>query len=176
MQGSNGGPALTRRTLFGGIVAIAGLTAAGCSRAQKTADANPPTTTTNGAPEATAAAMTVYRDPNCGCCEAWADLARQAGYRVNLVDRPDMPAIKREYGVPEQLASCHTARVGDYVVEGHVPLEDVRRLLSEKPKNIAGIAVPGMPRGSPGMEMPDGSKDAFQVMAFDRSGRISVFS
>lgn len=121
------------------------------------------------------AAMTVYRDPSCGCCKAWAEIAESAGYRVSLVDRNDMPAIKARLGVPEALLSCHTATVGNYVIEGHVPLEAVTRLSSEKPAGIRGISVAGMPRGSPGMEMPDGSKDPFQVTAFDGAGRMSVY-
>lgn len=110
--------------------------------------------------------MTVYRDPSCGCCEAWAEIARNAGYEVTLVDHPDMPAVKRRYGVPEQVVSCHTAIVGDYVIEGHVPLDDVKRLLAERPRDLRGIAVAGMPLGSPGMEVPDGTREPFKVMAF----------
>lgn len=124
---------------------------------------------------APAEATIVHRDPSCGCCEAWSALARNASYAVTLKDEPDMAAIKRKYGVPEELASCHTAIVGGYAIEGHVPLDDVARLLREKPSDIAGIGVPGMPRGSPGMEMPDGSKDPFQVLAFDRSGSVTVW-
>ena len=127
------------------------------------------------APALQAAAMTVYRDPSCGCCEAWAKLARDAGYQVSLIDQPDMPAIKREYGVPDELLSCHITIVGGYAVEGHVPLRDVERLLKERPAGVKGLAVPGMPRGSPGMEMPDGSRDQFEVLAFDAAGRTSVF-
>lgn len=119
--------------------------------------------------------MTIYRDPGCGCCEEWAERARNAGFRMALADNGDMLAIKRKFGVPEALASCHTTVIGDYVLEGHVPLEHVARLLAERPAGIKGIAVPGMPRGSPGMEMPDGSVDSFQVLAFDDRGRISVF-
>ncbi|HXG80595.1 MAG TPA: DUF411 domain-containing protein [Sphingomicrobium sp.] len=120
--------------------------------------------------------MTVYRDPSCGCCEAWAEIARNAGYEVTLIDRSDMAAIKRQHGVPESLASCHTALVGGYAIEGHVPLGAVARLLRERPGGLKGIAVPGMPRGSPGMEMPDGSADPFEVVAFDASGMAGVFS
>ena len=94
---------------------------------------------------------------------------------MRVVDHPDMPAVKRHHGVPEALASCHTAMVGGYAVEGHVPLADVARLLKERPAGIRGIAVPGMPRGSPGMEMPDGAKDSFQVMAFDAAGKTTTF-
>ena len=119
--------------------------------------------------------MTVYRDPSCGCCEAWAAIARDAGYRVSVVDHPDMAAIKRQFGVPEELLSCHTTVAGDYAIEGHVPIEDVRRLLDKRPAGIKGIAVAGMPLGSPGMEVPDGTKEPFMMMAFDRTGRITQF-
>lgn len=119
--------------------------------------------------------MTIHRDPGCGCCEQWAERARQAGYQVAMLDNTDMSAIKRKLGVPGALASCHTTVVGGYVIEGHVPLEEVRRLLAARPAGIRGIAVAGMPRGSPGMEMPDGSTDPFQVLAFDRNGRTSIF-
>ncbi|HET7710099.1 MAG TPA: DUF411 domain-containing protein [Sphingomicrobium sp.] len=121
------------------------------------------------------AAMTVYRDPSCGCCEAWARMAERAGFQVTLVDRGDMPAIKQRLGVPEALASCHTAIIGDYVIEGHVPLDAVRRLVSGKPAGIRGIAVAGMPRGTPGMEMPDGSKDPFEIIAFNGAGTMTAF-
>lgn len=119
--------------------------------------------------------MTVYRDPSCGCCEAWAELAKQRGFAVQVVDHPDMAGLKQSKGVPGQLASCHTALVGDYVVEGHVPFEAVERLLASRPVDIVGIAVPGMPRGSPGMEMPDDSRDPFDVIAFTKDGRAAVF-
>lgn len=176
MQGKDGGPVLSRRALMGGMVALAGVAVAGCSKSREIADSSPRTSAGDRTPGAVPASMTVYRDPNCGCCEAWAGLARQAGYSVNLVDRADMPAIKRQLGIPKQLASCHTARVGDYVIEGHVPLAAVQRLLRSKSRDIAGLAVPGMPRGSPGMEMPGGAGDPYQVMAFDKSGRITVFA
>src|SRR3546814_9191190 len=106
--------------------------------------------------------MTVCRDPSCGCCEAWAKSAEDAGYQVTLLDDNNMTAVKQRLGVPAELASCHTAVVGDYVIEGHVPLEEVDRLLRERPSDIAGIAVPGMPLGSPGMEVPDGTKEPFK--------------
>lgn len=122
------------------------------------------------------AAMTVYRDPSCGCCEAWARLAREAGFEATLIDDPDMASVKRRLGVPENLASCHTAVVGDFVLEGHVPFAQVERLLRTRPRGVKGIAVPGMPAGSPGMEMPDGRRDAFDVFAFDAAGRTFVFS
>ena len=166
---------LTRRSLVAGLAATAGLAIAGCGQART------PDTRTKGSsdrvPAATAAstAMTVYRDPSCGCCEAWAAIARDAGYQVKVIDHPDMPAVKARYGVPDQLRSCHTTIVGGYAIEGHVPLEDVQRLLKEKPPAVRGIAVPGMPAGSPGMEVSDGTKQPFQVMAFDSTRRISPF-
>ena len=90
-------------------------------------------------------------------------------------NRADMAAVKARYDVPGQLASCHTAVVGGYAIEGHVPMRHVARLLQDKPRDVRGIAVPGMPRGSPGMEMPDGSVDAFAVMAFSSDGKVSEF-
>lgn len=120
--------------------------------------------------------LVVYRDPSCGCCEAWAQLAVKAGFTASLIDRPDMPEIKKKHGVPDELVSCHTAIAGGYTIEGHVPFDAVTRLLESKPADIRGLAVPGMPRGSPGMEMPDGSKDPFKVWAFDKRGRIANFS
>jgi hypothetical protein len=168
--------ALTRRSLVAGLAATAGIAIAGCGQARKPDPGTKGSSQPNPAATAAAsAAMTVYRDPSCGCCEAWAKIARDAGYQVEVIDRPDMAAIKAQYGVPDQLLSCHTTIVGGYAIEGHVPLEDVQRLLKEKPRAIRGIAVAGMPLGSPGMEVPDGTKQPFRVMAFDEGGRTSVF-
>ena len=119
--------------------------------------------------------MTVYRDPGCGCCVAWANLARQAGYRITIENSPNMSAVKARLGVRSTLASCHTAVVGGYVVEGHVPLNAVARLLAQRPADIRGIAVPGMPAGSPGMETSDGYREPFEITAFHRNGRTSRF-
>ena len=94
--------------------------------------------------------MTVHKDPNCGCCTAWAGLAQQAGYEVERIDSADLGAIKDRLGVPDELWSCHTVEIGGYVIEGHVPFDAVSRLLEERP-DVTGIAVPGMPAGSPGM-------------------------
>ena len=167
---------LTRRRLIFGLATTTGLVLVGCGQARKPDSGTVGTTKLNASSTAAAkAAMTVYRDPSCGCCEAWAGVARNAGYQVNVIDHPDMPAIKAQYGVPDELLSCHTTIAGGYAVEGHVPLEDVQRLLKEKPAGIRGIGVAGMPLGSPGMEAPDGTKQPFQVMAFDAAGRLSVF-
>jgi len=117
--------------------------------------------------------MVVYKDPNCGCCTKWVGLMRSAGFEVSTRDTPDMASIKTRYKVPAALGSCHTALVGGYVVEGHVPADLITRLLKEKPK-VLGLAVPGMPMGSPGMEGP--TKDAFDVVTFDAAGKTTVFA
>ena len=101
-----------------------------------------------GAPEARA--MTIYRSPECSCCHLWADIVRKDGWAVASTDKLDIAAFKAKTGVPLEFSSCHTAIVGGYFVEGHVPLEAVERLLAERP-DIDGIALPGMPPGSPGM-------------------------
>lgn len=118
--------------------------------------------------------MVMHKDPNCGCCGKWGDAARAAGFVVAVAETRDIMAVKAKYGVPSALASCHTTIVGGYVVEGHVPLGAVARLLRTKPK-ITGIAVPGMPIGAPGMEVPGRKPDPIRVMAFDAAGKVSRF-
>jgi hypothetical protein len=117
--------------------------------------------------------ITVYKDPNCGCCRNWIAHLIKNGYRVDAKDTPDMDQIKTTLGVPTALHSCHTAIVAGYLIEGHVPAADIDRLLATKRK-VKGLAVPGMPMGSPGME--GGAKQHYQVMAFDRTGKASVFA
>jgi hypothetical protein len=117
--------------------------------------------------------MVVYKTPTCGCCRAWVDHVQAAGFAVEVHDMPDVTPVKNEHGLPEHLASCHTAIVDGYVIEGHVPADVIRRLLSERPQ-VTGIAVPGMPAGSPGMEM-GARKDPYDVIAFARDGKVSVF-
>jgi len=117
--------------------------------------------------------ITVYKDPNCGCCRNWIAHLIKNGYRVDAKDTPDMDQIKTTLGVPTDRHSCHTAIVAGYLIEGHVPAADIDRLLATKPK-VKGLAVPGMPMGSPGME--GGAKQHYQVMAFDRTGKASVFA
>jgi hypothetical protein len=148
---------LSRRQMMGGAAVLAG-TAAVPALAQ----AKPKIVT--------------YHDPGCGCCHKWADQARRAGFTVEVRDAPDIMAVKTRLGVPADLVSCHTSVVGGYVVEGHVPLAAVLKLVRTRPRNVTGIAVPGMPRGSPGMEMPDGSKDPFDVIAFNRKGVTAKFA
>lgn len=128
----------------------------------------------------TAVAVTVYKSPSCGCCAAWVDHMKEAGFAVTTVDQEDVTPIKAQYGVADSLASCHTAIVdaGDgarYVVEGHVPAADVRRLLRERPQ-VVGLAAPGMPVGSPGMEMPGTTPDRYDVVSFGRDGATRVFA
>jgi len=114
--------------------------------------------------------VTVTKDPNCGCCGGWVDHMRAAGFRVEVVTTSQVNRTKVRLGVPDDLASCHTAEVGSYVVEGHVPADAVRRLLAEAPE-ARGLAVPGMPIGSPGMEVPGVAKDTYDVVLFGPSGR-----
>ena len=117
--------------------------------------------------------MTVYRSPTCTCCGRWLEHMKQNGFAIKDIQTEDMDAIKRQQGVPDALQSCHTALVGGYVVEGHVPAQDVRSLLDKKPA-VLGLSVPGMPAGTPGMEM-GGRKDPYAVVQFDKSGKVTVF-
>lgn len=118
--------------------------------------------------------VTVYKDPNCGCCGKWAEHMRLHGFRVKEIPTTIMNEVKREAGLPGPLASCHTAKVGGYVVEGHVPAADVKRLLSVRPQ-IVGISAPGMPQGSPGMEGPFPA-DRYEVVSFDGKGNTLTFA
>ena len=118
--------------------------------------------------------IVVYKSPTCGCCGGWADHVRAAGFRVIERDTSDVGAVKRRLGVLPTLGSCHTAMIGGYVVEGHVPADAIDRLLEERP-GIVGIAVPGMPAGSPGMESAT-PHEPYDVLTFDKDGRTSVFA
>jgi hypothetical protein len=112
--------------------------------------------------------VVVNKDPSCGCCQKWADHLIAAGFPVEVIARTDMQAVKTKLGVPDDLVSCHTATVGGYVIEGHVPASAIQRLLAEKPAAI-GLSAPGMPAGSPGME--GGTPEVFEVMLFSKDGR-----
>ena len=118
-------------------------------------------------------AVLVYKSPTCGCCAAWIEHLRAAGFSVRANNVVDMSPVKTRLGVPQSMWSCHTAVVGDYVIEGHVPAGDIRRLLQQGP-SVAGIAVPGMPAGSPGMEI-DGYSESYTVWAFGDAG-IETFA
>lgn len=116
----------------------------------------------------------VYKSPTCGCCGDWIDHLEENGFEVDVTDTNDMNTIKQDAGLTPQLASCHTAFIDDYVIEGHVPATDIRRLVEEKPM-AHGLSVPGMPAGSPGMEMGD-RKDNYQVLLFNKAGQTRVFA
>lgn len=116
----------------------------------------------------------VYKSPHCGCCSDWIDHLEENGFDVTATNTDDLGKIKAEAGLLAGLGSCHTAFVGDYVIEGHVPADDIKRLLSEAPK-ATGLSVPGMPAGSPGMEVGD-RKDHYKVIMFNEDGQTRVFS
>lgn len=118
--------------------------------------------------------ITVYRSPSCGCCGVWLEHAQKHGFKVEDIKTEEMEALKQKYNVPPQLASCHTTIVDGYVMEGHIPVDDIKRFLTEKPEEFVGLAVPGMPLGSPGMEAGD-MKQPFQVLAFNKQGEVEVF-
>lgn len=117
--------------------------------------------------------ITVYKSPTCGCCTGWVDYLRDEGFSVETIDLQDLDPIKEKYGVNRQLQSCHTALVDGYVVEGHVPVDDIRRMLNEKP-DIRGLTAPGMPPMSPGMAslVPKN----YDVLSFDNKGGVEVYS
>ena len=112
--------------------------------------------------------ITVHKDPNCGCCSGWVKHLQTAGFTAKTIDTADLDAVKTRLGVPADLAACHTAQIAGYVVEGHVPAAALERFLAEKP-NAAGLAVPGMPIGSPGME--GGTPEPYDVVLFGPAGR-----
>lgn len=126
---------------------------------------------------ATGPAVEVFKTATCGCCGKWVEHMRAAGFNVTFtdIDQAELDKVKAKHGVPRALHSCHTALVGGYVVEGHVPASEVKRLLKEKPA-VAGLAVPGMPLGSPGMEVSGVKPHPYNVLTFDKQGKTTVFS
>lgn len=141
----------SRRRLLGlAVLAVAGLS----SRAMA---------------QPSAKAITVHKDPSCGCCGGWVEHVRRAGYAVSVIDTSDLETVKRRLWIPSDLWACHTAVLGEYVIEGHVPAHAVDRLLAERPA-VAGIAVPGMPVGSPGMEGEP--MDIYDVVGFASGSRV----
>ncbi len=120
-------------------------------------------------------AMTVYKSPGCGCCEKWVEHMEQAGFKVRVEHPADLAPIKAQYGIGEALQACHTAVVDGYVFEGHIPAGDVQRFLKEKPANAKGLAVPKMPKGSPGMEQ-GGEREAYQVLLLQNDGGQAVYT
>lgn len=127
-------------------------------------------------PALAASEAVMHRDPGCGCCEKWAAQVRKAfGRSVKVIDDANRPALQRRVGLPAHLASCHTALIDGMAFEGHVPVADMKRVLAAKPKGVRGLAVAGMPLGSPGMEAPGYPADRYNVIAFG-SGKTSVFA
>jgi len=119
--------------------------------------------------------MTVYKSPTCGCCAAWVDYLDEEGFSVTSVNSDDMDSVKAKFGLPSsKLASCHTALIGDYLIEGHVPASDIKKLLAERPEDIKGLTAPGMPALSPGM----GSREPkdYDVLSFTATGDTAVYS
>lgn len=119
--------------------------------------------------------MIVYKSPTCGCCKKWITHLQDNGFKVKGQDMRNVTPKKIEFGITPQTASCHTGVINGYFIEGHVPAADIKRLLKEKPKNIKGLTVPGMPIGSPGMEQGN-RKDPYNVLAIDKDGKTSVFA
>jgi hypothetical protein len=134
-------------------------------------------------PEAPAAATpinglplaVIHKSPTCGCCGAWVEHLQKAGFRVEVHNADNLNPVKERLGVPYGKGSCHTAEIGGYFVEGHVPAEDIKRLLSEKP-NAKGLVLPGMPLGSPGMEVPDGTVQPYSVELVRRDGTTVAYA
>lgn len=149
-------PTISRRLL---IASGAALAVAGSARAQARGSR----------------ALAVYKSPTCGCCDGWVTHMRQAGFTVAVHVVEDPGTVRRARGLPDTLASCHTGVIGGYAIEGHVPAADVVRLLAERPEAV-GLAVPGMPLGSPGMEAPGGRKQPYDTLLVLRSGRTRVFA
>jgi hypothetical protein len=117
----------------------------------------------------------LYKSPACGCCVEWADIMEEKGYKVNVHHQRDWSAVQQKFGMPSNLQSCHTAVIDGYMVEGHVPEEDIARLLSERPSDITGLSAPGMPQHSPGMAAPGKEYKDFNVIAFDKNGNLSLY-
>ncbi len=129
-------------------------------------------TPSNSQPRST---VVVYKTPTCGCCKKWVTHLEESGFTVKSTDLADLSDIKAQYGVPQNLRSCHTAVVDGYIVEGHVPADVIDKMLQEKPE-IAGISVPGMPIGSPGMEVEGRPADRYDIVAFNKAGQTKVYA
>ncbi|MCW2065641.1 UNVERIFIED_ORG: hypothetical protein M2420_000979 [Stenotrophomonas maltophilia] len=170
------------RTLSLSLLLTTVLLGSACARASEEVVSSPATTT------ATAAAVTaeatidpelplaiVHKTASCGCCGVWADHLKAAGFPVEIRDTDDMHPVKQRLGVPAGKASCHTAEIGGYVVEGHIPASDIKRLLKERP-TARGLVLPGMPAGSPGMEMPDGYVQPYTVELVLADGSTEPFA
>ena len=156
------------RLLIALVLGLA-VVASGCTFATSTENASP------AAPAAESPLLVVHKSPTCGCCSLWVDHMKQAGFRAEIQLSDNVEPVKRRVGVPAGYGSCHTAEVDGYFVEGHVPAEDVQRLLKERPDAL-GLTVPGMPMGSPGMELPSGEVRPYTVFLVHRDGTVSPFA
>ena len=153
----NSEPRTTRRALLRGMVALGLASNAIAAKPQRLT-------------------LQVWKDPNCGCCKDWILHLEKNGFATTVIDQGNN-AVRAQLGMPQKFASCHTAVVEGYVIEGHVPAADIQRLLKDKPQAL-GLAVPGMPIGSPGMDGPDygGRRDAYQVLLIQKDGSSKVFN
>ena len=162
--------ATTARTATVALIAAAGLLAGGLVwSGQERPRADAPVAAT------ALPLLTVHKSPSCGCCVKWIEHMRHAGFQVEVNDTDHMLPIKERVGIPYGKGSCHTAEVGGYFIEGHVPAADVKRLLAEKPA-ARGLTVPGMPLGSPGMEVPDGRVQQYTVELVEKDGSTRAFA
>lgn len=172
---------MRRATTFSAVWSVLGvsamLLATACAREPESANASTGAQPVSAAATASveAAHMVVHKSPSCGCCGLWVEHMQQAGFHVEVIDTDDLGPVKQRLGVPFGKGSCHTAEVGGYVIEGHVPAEDVLRLLAERPK-ARGLVLPGMPLGSPGMEVPDGRVQPYTVELVAEDGSVAPFS
>ncbi len=133
---------------------------------------------TNAVPESKKEqlSITVYKSPTCSCCSEWVKHLEKEGFNVTTHDRNDMDNIRKSFGVKTHLASCHTATIGNYVIEGHVPAADIKKLLREKPAEVAGLTAPGMPQHSPGMQPPGEKPRDYNVLSFDKEGGTRIYA
>lgn len=164
-----------------GIVSALVVVAAACGRDDSDADmarndaaASVSAIAVNDAAVAPADTIIVYKSPTCGCCRKWVDHVEENGFAVVTHDLDDLSSTKRELGVPAGRVSCHTATVRGYTIEGHVPADLIRKLIAESPAGVRGLAVPGMPAGSPGMEGLFAQE--YDVLAFDAEGNVEVYA
>jgi hypothetical protein len=150
-----------RRVLLGATLFVGGGAAVLLAAAQQEAASGPE--------------LVLYRDPGCGCCEKWAK-GLEGIFTVRPLSSTRLHEVRQRLGVPDDLAGCHTATVDGLIIEGHVPVQDIRRVLRERPPGIWGLAVPGMPVGSPGMESEDGTSEPYEVIAFGPGGERPIFA
>lgn len=159
--------------VLGAVIVVGAFSIRDFQSTPKTLESAPPKVAGTQVAETSALSkMVVHKSPKCGCCGNYVSYLRREGYEVEVMDHDDMNPIKDQYGIPSGMQSCHTTVIGDYVSEGHVPLESIAKMMNEEPK-IAGITMPGMPAGAPGM---GGAKNKpFTIYGFTADGEISTF-